>query len=1281
MGRKKNCTATSRTTQAAQEHVNKTHQEIDLEIDGLIESEFGRIFGDDVTLDATIQEKTNNVRKHTSAIRVLKRDKPPGWITKVKETKEKLNRARIDLSKAKKDKRLLTKKKRISNKLVELLKDKMHQAAVNSNYTYNPSAVIGALKVYLMERTGVPFRSVNDLDYSTLNLKYQQLKKWFDNQDKGRVPKGFYGNFPGDIRGAYDYTLKNPADVVLANDKSLMGIALHRKILDTLPKKSAKKVQYKNIHKEYSRAFKYFLYENNITYFSDPNNQPENPDKLTPSEQNLSNKNILELHFDLMDGRTKYIVPQPSSEIIIKKQIMDKYNKIITYANNSGFNVSRDIHEVEVGEDVYYYVTMKETQDDGTEIYKAYLAPHFIDDNGRTRFHYPLTKGGKRNGAWVAAINAAQKANKDIINVMTPGFRQAQVEKIFNGFNIKNEEINVKGYAQYIPLDLDINHPMFKTKMIKRGTKGSKPVSVWTNIQDERQMLAEIFDDWQTINKNTLKKLEDTFNRFPELKQIIDKQTKDEEVTETYIGALANVIEFGKMIYLDENGNVQSPNTTVGIRENYHPNMYEMHDRIADIQKAITGIENELGLIDDRISQLQYKKSEESDPETISDLNAAIIRAKAKKLEYLGDPTNPKDRGVLEILREELEQVTDIKAPEEMPTISAQSMVAYGKHRKLYTNALKDPSPDVLYGGRRKDPNVISEYIDNIFDTTFDNELKQSTIDAAFIVDKQMMDYLIEEVKATLGRTDVKAGLPFLEYSNERLLKGLNKIMPGLTGPRLQQIASNFMTMTSGALLGISTGIGNRLQSIMGTIIEVGSEAEARVADIWENDQELVDEIVSATGAIDTVQTVADMFVGALSSQADLADGFNSKKDLLLLSGQNRLAFIKNATGIRRWLLSKVKQREGDVLVNVEQMDLLMDGMWEFTHGIIEGTMSDAMLESIYTKLKRVASRQQLKIYASWGMHMFGIGSSITELKGLEEYASMIPGEKQMRSIMALRAVIHYSDVVVGGEMTGNYLHPEAIAHARAVINNTMFQFSLQNFGKAYRGAAGATTMKFKNYWNMQSRRELQIIMNWLRSMKGKSFSEKVQEATKVMTPTKNMPIPYINRLFGYDPDDVGSFNIDETGPFPYMEAPSGRGTDKPTEMTRQYVWSRVLTSFFTTVLFSNFRIYRNVARYMSGKGMPSIQTLGRGGESTLASLGFRLIQLGLGITALLDDDEEEFDENKKQLYRLFFPIYMNVMYDTIKSKDPLAIFRIHGQWSYDATRYVGEKVGFLEED
>ena len=138
------------------------------------------------------------------------------------------------------------------------------------------------------------------------------------------------------------------------------------------------------------------------------------------------------------------------------------------------------------------------------------------------------------------------------------------------------------------------------------------------------------------------------------------------------------------------------------------------------------------------------------------------------------------------------------------------------------------------------------------------------------------------------------------------------------------------------------------------------------------------------------------------------------------------------------------------------------------------------------------------------------------------------------------------------------------------------------------------------------------------------------------------------------------------------MELPTGKGTDNPTEKTRQFMWSRVLVSFYTTVLVQHFRPYRAAMRFASKAmfGAPIGNTLGRGGESTTASLAFRLMQLAFGIFVTLDDDEE-YDENSQQLYRLFMPIWMNVISDSIKNQDPLAIMRIHGQWATSAFETV----------
>ena len=101
----------------------------------------------------------------------------------------------------------------------------MTDASTRSAHTLNIPKVVGALKGFLVEKTGVGFVSINQLSYGELKLTYARLKKWFDNQDKVRegkakVPEGFRGLVNG-----YQYSLMDPAAVVLANDFSLQGVS------------------------------------------------------------------------------------------------------------------------------------------------------------------------------------------------------------------------------------------------------------------------------------------------------------------------------------------------------------------------------------------------------------------------------------------------------------------------------------------------------------------------------------------------------------------------------------------------------------------------------------------------------------------------------------------------------------------------------------------------------------------------------------------------------------------------------------------------------------------------------------------------------------------------------------------------------------------------------------------------------------------------------------------------------------------------------------------------
>lgn len=94
-------------------------------------------------------------------------------------------------------------------------------------------------------------------------------------------------------------------------------------------------------------------------------------------------------------------------------------------------------------------------------------------------------------------------------------------------------------------------------------------------------------------------------NNYPQLKEhIISKGNTPEEADE-YLTRIINILDFRQFLYVDKNGNVQSPNITAGIDENYFPTQFSMHDDWANRIKAISEMMNEAGLLADKQAQLK----------------------------------------------------------------------------------------------------------------------------------------------------------------------------------------------------------------------------------------------------------------------------------------------------------------------------------------------------------------------------------------------------------------------------------------------------------------------------------------------------------------------------------------------------------------------------------------------------------------------------------------------------------------------------------------------------
>ena len=117
--------------------------------------------------------------------------------------------------------------------------------------------------------------------------------------------------------------------------------------------------------------------------------------------------------------------------------------------------------------------------------------------------------------------------------------------------------------------------------------------------------------------------------------------------------------------------------------------------------------------------------------------------------------------------------------------------------------------------------------------------------------------------------------------------------------------------------------------------------------------------------------------------------------------------------------------------------------------------------------------------------------------------------------------------------------------------------------------------------------------------------------------------------------------------------------------MLRQLIFTRGMYSLLTVAL-ENLWAVNKITQYMSKK-VVNLKTIGRGGESVVISSIMRLMKLGLGmLTVYGPGDEEEDKKNWEQVMRLFWPMWMQIIIDSYKSRSPLKMFRIMGQWGVD---------------
>ena len=341
----------------------------------------------------------------------------------------------------------------IKKKIIGLVQDRLVKLADGSLLSVKDFDSYAQVINWHLRKRFIGYGSLDTADKGTLNAIYNHLNDIYTAQDNQKV-------FGEGLKGQVMATMYDPALAVLKFDKGLQAVDFVEDSYETLGIISQISNRHKNSSKDALDKLDFLIRTENLLF----DVEAADPDNPTKDNYDQSLKNAGELIHDILDGRTRYIVPKTintkkiknaknakeRSKILLKEiggiETINKISKIVDYAIKSG--VEKDIHKVP-GQDLWYVMIMEEV--DGKEVWNAYLVPTDKIVNGRPRFIFPKTRGKKpKLNPRFAKEFINLNDTYDLTEIATEGYYTAGAEpEIFEGTDKYKNKFFTKGYTNY----------------------------------------------------------------------------------------------------------------------------------------------------------------------------------------------------------------------------------------------------------------------------------------------------------------------------------------------------------------------------------------------------------------------------------------------------------------------------------------------------------------------------------------------------------------------------------------------------------------------------------------------------------------------------------------------------------------------------------------------------------------------------------------------------------------------------------------------------------------
>lgn len=1139
----------------------------------------------------------------------------------------------------------MDKKNTVLQSIESSIFNQMAKYAESSLYDINPDLIFGVIRDWIQEQYTVPLRkgALHELELETLRAIDTRLKRVYKEQNRLAEKQEL---------GSIKNTLYDPAAVMFEADPTGAGYNLIKRTRSIQDDMNAYINNYKRRFRNIQDTLKGIVNIEKVFYGGEALG-----DEMTDDEKGKSVENLVEFIHEILDGESRYIKPVSMysdktmtalSEDFKRDEV--EYKRKLKDAIFSGIMDGEHVQKYQSATGLqYYYIPIKHVDEDGREVWNAYEVP-WEEFEGRDSFILPPRKK-KDLAKWKEFFS-----RDSLGEAMEEGWYQSQVFDHLNKLSKKKNTFTVHTHNKF-----------------EKADKKDISLNTWNEIQGIRNLLREVRDDV----KDMIETQETAF------KEIVSKLLSGEipsDMSVDQIKAMAESVanlDSMNLNFAVRDGKVVTTNHHFNEIENYVPYMYAFSDSLLGLIKARDEMNAKIDSYD------AEHKAAISAGDKLGAVKADMLKQEAQKM--------------VPIFDDKINIALSMKDRNSAESMNAADLVKFTKTRSGFMNPLKiekvsvdadgNVQRDTVNNGRRKDFGVFTDYADSIFRQVHHNSLKADTLNALQGTSKMNADYLFDHVKSSIGRLDVNAGVWGIDYSDSKAVAVLTAMQarwkkfrgqddyPPITMEMINNAAKIQGMWVSGALLKWGSALTNNFQRIS-SVIESDWDTWKRSNSLLKNYNEQAMKVVEMSGVTDTVVAMADSLMGAAGDLTSTSGIVAARNYWMLKMEKGRftkaiisvsrhggkevlrgLKLSKDERNAAEWwadtIEGMIENFDPDKKIDARVISDVAEGIWLSTNKlnavvdddgkvIRKSALTNAQIVNLKKKLSNIMERDQLNKYVAWSLGG-GFASQMDQLSGI----AFTKVEERMRAetflmgaMMADKSGMIPNDwkdanaEIIKSDPTFIYTHPEAQRFGRLLVYNTMFGLSPAYLPKAFKGAIGMTLFKFKPYQWHQMRNEWRTISNWVDS---KGELNIAQAMAKILTPGQ--------KLSAIE-DKFKSFML-------------YRGTI-----------SMLSVGFLYVPIVSD--LVRSVKYRVLNSRVSS--AMSRGGESAILSAVFRSMHMVLALGGLVGGSDEE-EKIREEWYRLFLPLYLNVMIDTFAGDDPFKVLQLYSRSTHGIATYLKDLV------